>query len=95
MPDPAPSPMPDVAVVIPFHFGGAFVDATIESVRAQRGVEWSVVVAIDGASDDEEIQLARWAEDETRCTLVRTAGSQGPAARATSARQRWDPMLIT
>jgi teichuronic acid biosynthesis glycosyltransferase TuaG len=68
--------MPRVSVIIPAHNAAPFIEATLNSVRAQTYTDWEVVVADDGSSDA-TWQLLQAAGNRVRSFRREQAG--GPA----------------
>ncbi|MBK7874754.1 MAG: glycosyltransferase [Planctomycetes bacterium] len=74
---------PDVTVVVPVHDGAAFLAETLDSVLAQRGATFEVVVVDDGSKDATPEVLARYAGAvrvvRQECRGVSAARNRGAA----------------
>lgn len=73
---------PLVSVYIPTHNRWELLQRAVDSVLAQEGVSFEVLVTDDGSTDATVSELPRWAEREPRLTALRIEPSGGaPAAR--------------
>lgn len=95
----------DATVIVPVHDGAAFVAETLDSVLAQRGATFEVVVVDDGSKDATPDVLARYARHvrvvHQECRGVSAARNRGAA----EARGRvlafldqddaWEPELLS
>jgi len=82
--------MPTISVVTPCYNAGAFIEETMASVRAQKGIEWEHIVVDDGSSDDSAARVAAIASTDPRVVLVEQENSGVHVARSTGA-ERADP----
>lgn len=71
--------MVKVSVIMPAHNAGAFIGETIESVLAQEGVEFELLIADDASTDDTRDHLRRY-EADPRVRLVFNDRNRGAAA---------------
>jgi glycosyltransferase involved in cell wall biosynthesis len=74
---------PTVSVVMAAYNGGAFLRATIDSVRAQTMPDFEIVVVDDGSKDDTPAVLATI--DDPRLRVIRAERNGGPAVARTLA----------
>ncbi|GAB1489138.1 hypothetical protein MASR2M8_15900 [Opitutaceae bacterium] len=44
--------MPQVSIITPLHNKGPYIDATVQSVLAQRMTDWELIIVENGSSDD-------------------------------------------
>jgi len=65
---------PEVSVVVPTYNRAAFVEASLESVLAQEGVAFEVVVVDDGSEDDTLARLGRIRDPRLRLVPVAHGG---------------------
>lgn len=72
--------MPSVSIVTPLFNKGAFVAATIESVRRQTVAEWEMVVLENGSSDDGPERVRHASRSDARLKLIE-APKRGPGAK--------------
>lgn len=77
-------PAPLIGVVIPVYGVEDFVEATLESVRAQTHERWECIVVDDGSLDDSAARAARVIDGEPRMRLVRQENRGLSAARNTA-----------
>ena len=68
-----------VSVIMPAYNAGPFIADAVESVLAQTGVDFELLVADDGSTDDTGAILARHAADP-RVRLTRNPRTRGAAA---------------
>lgn len=75
---------PVVSVICPAHNRSAPICATIRSVQAQRMPDWELIVVLDGCTDDTEVWVNGFAQEDPRITVIRTPGfgHPGPARAA-------------
>jgi teichuronic acid biosynthesis glycosyltransferase TuaG len=72
--------MPLVSVVMPNYNGGLYIEAAIESVRAQSFADLELLIADDGSTDGSMDLVLRLAEQDKRVRLVTGSESRtGPA----------------
>lgn len=74
---------PLIAVVVPVYGVEEFVEATLESVRAQTHGNWECIVVDDGSPDDSVARALRVIDTEPRMRLVRQENLGLSAARNT------------
>jgi rhamnosyltransferase len=71
----------EYTIVLSAYDGAPYLDAQIESIRAQTAREWRLLVRDDGSSDDTHRRLCEWAAREPRIDLLpRDGRNLGPAA---------------
>src|SRR5579862_9743812 len=70
-----------IAIVVPVYNGARFLQATLESVFAQCGADWQLVVVDDGSTDDTAEVALSCLKCDTRAKLVRQPNGGLPAAR--------------
>jgi glycosyltransferase involved in cell wall biosynthesis len=61
-----------------------YIDAAIDSLRAQTYEDWELVVVDDGSTDDTAARVHAHARDESRIRLIRTPPRSRGAARNTA-----------
>lgn len=66
-----------VSLVLPTRDGEAFLEATVESLRAQTFRDWDLLVVDDGSRDGTPALLERLALREPRLRVLRNATPQG------------------
>src|SRR4051812_46430326 len=71
-------PSPQISVVIPVYNGEAFVVDAIDSVLAQEGATFELIVIDDGSTDATQAILARYGD---KIIVHRQANAGEPAAR--------------
>lgn len=62
---------PPVSIVMGVHDAGAFLDATMESVLSQEGVEFELIVIDDGSADGSGDLLEEYAAGDSRVRVIR------------------------
>jgi glycosyltransferase involved in cell wall biosynthesis len=67
---------PRLSVVIPSYNNGATIEETVDSVLAQRGIDFDLIVADHASTDDTWERLQRY-RDDPRVTLLTTPGGGG------------------
>jgi glycosyltransferase involved in cell wall biosynthesis len=65
---------PQVTVVIPTFDRAALLPRAVESVLAQKGAEWELVIVDDGSTDDTPRVLERWSDARIRKLRVEHGG---------------------
>jgi glycosyltransferase involved in cell wall biosynthesis len=65
---------PSVSVIIPTYNRAAVVEASVESVRAQRDVDLEIIVVDDGSTDDTVARLRAVGDDRLRVVSIGHAG---------------------
>jgi glycosyltransferase involved in cell wall biosynthesis len=73
-----------VSVMMPAYNAEPYLEAAIQSVRAQRYAQWELVVVDDGSTDGTATVAARQAEADPRIQLVTQANAGEAAARNTA-----------
>ena len=73
--------MPMVSIITPCYNGAAFVERTVQSVRAQSIDNWEHVVVDDGSTDDSATILTTIGEVEPRLRVIRQENRGVAAAR--------------
>ncbi len=73
--------MPAVSVITPAWNAGAFIGATMGSVRQQTFTDWEMVVVDDGSTDGTVATVERHAALDPRIRLIRQANAGPSAAR--------------
>jgi glycosyltransferase involved in cell wall biosynthesis len=68
---------PKVSVLLPAYNAERFVDAAVESVRAQTFSDWEIVAVDDCSRDATYARLLAWAEREPRLRCFRNASNLG------------------
>jgi glycosyltransferase involved in cell wall biosynthesis len=68
---------PRVSVLVPAYNAERFVDAAVESVRAQTFTDWEMVAVDDCSSDGTHARLLAWAEREPRLRCFRNRSNRG------------------
>jgi glycosyltransferase involved in cell wall biosynthesis len=71
---------PTVSVLVPAYNAERFVDAAVESVRAQTFADWEIVAVDDCSTDGTHIRLQEWAAREPRLHYWRNAVNRGMTA---------------
>lgn len=71
-----------VAVVIPAHNGGAFIDRTLAGVRSQTLPDWRAIVVDDGSTDDTADVAVAHARRDRRIRVLRQENAGVAAARS-------------
>lgn len=70
---------PALSVVMPVHNGLPYLDAAVESVRAQTWSDFEFVILDDGSTDGSLDRLHEWAARDSRIRLLEAARNLGPA----------------
>ena len=68
-----------VSVIVPNFNGEKFIRQTLDSVIAQVGVEFEVIVVDDGSKDSSVSIVEEYVRRDKRITLLRSEGNQGAA----------------
>ena len=85
-------PLPQISVVIPVYNGEAFVADAIDSVLAQEGTTFELIVIDDGSTDSTPAILARYGD---RVSVSRQANAgEGAARNAAISRMRGELVLF-
>jgi teichuronic acid biosynthesis glycosyltransferase TuaG len=74
-----------VSIIVPAYKAAAFIDRTIESVRAQTYTQWEMLVADDCSPDNTRELVSAWQEREPRVRLIALERNGGPAAARNAA----------
>lgn len=62
--------MPKVTIIIPVHNGAAFLPELLDSVIAQTEKGWNCICVNDGSTDDSLAILKRYADKDSRITII-------------------------
>ena len=73
--------MPLVSIITPCYNGAAFVERTVQSVRAQSFGDWEHVVVDDGSNDTSAATVSALCDIEPRLRLIRQENRGVAAAR--------------
>lgn len=69
-----------ISIIVPVYNAGAFLEDTIDSVRAQTYTDWELIL-VDDCSSDNSLQVMQRAEDsDSRIRAVRQEKNAGAAA---------------
>ena len=68
---------PRVSVLLPAYNAERFVDAAVESIRAQTFADWEIVAVDDCSRDETPARLRAWAEREPRLRYSRNPSNRG------------------
>lgn len=72
-----------VSIVVPVHNAGAYIEKTIESVKAQTYAEWELILINDNSEDDSRAKILNCIkEDDGQIRLIDILGTNAGAARA-------------
>jgi len=74
-----------VSIVVPAYKAAAFIDRTIESVRAQTHDEWEMLIADDCSPDNTRELVSAWQARDSRVRLIALERNGGPAAARNAA----------
>lgn len=89
--------VPAVSVIVPFRNAAATLEATLDSLAAQRFGDWEALLIDDASGDDGPARVAVRAAADPRVRLIRSATHLGvPGARnlgIRAARGRWIAFL--
>ena len=77
-----------VSVIVPAYSAAAYIERTIESVRAQSYPHWEMLVADDCSPDATRALVRHWAARDERIRLIELERNGGPAAARNAALQR-------
>ena len=75
-----PLPERTVGIVVPCYRHGIFLDACIDSVKAQTLSPAAIVVVDDGSNDPETIEALARLDDDPEVTVLRQPENAGPSA---------------
>jgi glycosyltransferase involved in cell wall biosynthesis len=75
-----PRPQPTVGVVVPCYRHGIFLDACIDSIKAQTLAPARIVVIDDGSEDAETIAALARLDQDSAVTVLRQTANRGPSA---------------
>jgi glycosyltransferase involved in cell wall biosynthesis len=73
--------IPKVSVVVPAHNRARFLEATLDSIRAQTMTDWECVIIDDGSSDDTLAIAEEYARADSRVRVFTKANGGASAAR--------------
>jgi len=85
-----PPPEPTVGVIVPCYRHGIFLDACIDSIKAQTLAPARIVVVDDGSDDTETIEALDRLERDPEVSVVRQEANLGPSAARNRALGRLD-----
>jgi teichuronic acid biosynthesis glycosyltransferase TuaG len=77
-----------VSIIVPAYKAAAFIDRTIESVRAQTYPHWEMLIADDCSPDETREIVSRWAQRDPRIQLIALEKNEGPAGARNAALER-------
>ncbi len=80
-----PSPDRTIGVIVPCYRHGIFLDACIDSIKAQTLTPASIVVVDDGSEDPETIEALDRLDGDPDVAVVRQAVNRGPSAARNTA----------
>lgn len=72
--------IPKFTIVMPAYNAAAYIEAAIESVRAQSRTDWELVIVDDGSTDQTRQIAQRYTVQDPRIHLLRQPRNEGPAA---------------
>lgn len=75
-----PRPEPTIGVVVPCYRHGIFLDACIDSIKAQTYAAAAIVVVDDCSEDPETIKALARLDDDPDVTVLRQSKNLGPSA---------------
>ena len=68
---------PRISVLLPAYRAEPYVDAAVESVRAQTFTDWEIVAVDDASPDGTHAKLVAWAGRDPRIRVDRNASNRG------------------
>ena len=68
---------PDISIILSVHNGARYLAQAIESVLAQEGADFELIVVDDGSTDETPAILARYAARDRRMVLLHNDHNQG------------------
>jgi glycosyltransferase involved in cell wall biosynthesis len=89
-----PPPDTTVGVIVPCYRHGVFLDACIDSIKAQTHAPDSIVVVDDGSADIETIEALDRLERDPEVSVVRQEANLGPSAARNRALDRLDTSYV-
>jgi glycosyltransferase involved in cell wall biosynthesis len=89
-----PPPEPTVGVVVPCYRHGIFLDACIDSIKAQTLGPERIVVVDDGSDDAETVAALDRLERDPAVSVVRQDANLGPSAARNRALDRLDTSYV-
>jgi len=75
-----PAPDRTIAVIVPCHRHGIYLDECVSSIKAQTLAPVAIVVVDDGSDDPETIDALTRLDDDPAVTVLRQDGNHGPSA---------------
>ncbi len=88
------SEVPLVSVVIPAFNASEFISETLESVIAQTYTNLQIIVVDDGSTDDTATIVNRYAEIDSRITMIRQDNAGVAAARNAGIHKSTGPLVV-
>lgn len=70
-----------VSIITPVYNGEKYISETIESVIKQSYPDWEMIVVDDGSKDSSAAIVQRYAEKESRITLLQQPNGGSASAR--------------
>lgn len=89
-----PRPEPSVGVIVPCYRHGIFLDACIDSIKAQTVGPGRIVVVDDGSDDTETIEALDRLEQDPQVSVVRHENNLGPSAARNRALAQLDTSYV-
>jgi glycosyltransferase involved in cell wall biosynthesis len=89
-----PLPEPTVGVIVPCYRHGIFLDACIDSIKAQTRGPDRIVVVDDGSDDAETIEVLDRLEQDPEVSVVRQEANLGPSAARNRALTQLDTSYV-
>jgi glycosyltransferase involved in cell wall biosynthesis len=89
-----PRPEPTVGVIVPCYRHGIFLDACIDSIKAQTLAPDRIVVVDDGSDDTETIEALDRLERDPEVSVVRQGANLGPSAARNRALTQLDTSYV-
>ena len=74
------APVPPLAVVMPVHNAGAYLDPAVASILDQSFADFEFVILDDGSTDGSLDRLRSWARRDCRIRLIEGGACSGPVA---------------
>lgn len=89
-----PPPDPTMGVIVPCFRHGIFLDACIDSIRAQTLTPTRIVVVDDGSDDVETVEALARLEEDPDVTVLRQLANLGPSAARNRALAELDTSYV-